>query len=213
MEIKQTIYSFLNYYIQLKEVPLDITNKFTIKYQQPIAENGYGYTNLAKYLQEINNNTTPSTPLMPEFIEFTNFLIDYSNNNISTYDKELITYFDKLKLIGINDPTSIKVDSINYEPNQKWHLFVSYFGSTLFSNDTNLYFDKVSCPELWLYLLETAIDKENKTLFNEKELNYFYLKAIEYKQNKFDRNDWLDIIKPYRIKYEKLIEQYRLEKL
>ena len=103
-----------------------------------------------------------------------------------------------LRTVEEMNPLEVTVNQEQGEPNQKWHLFLSWFGWKKFENKEPA-IAQASCPELWLWMVEAS------GVFNEEELKNLYEKAVVYKKAadyKKALGEWKKILKEYRIKLE-----------
>lgn len=143
-----------------------------------------------------------------------------TKNKRELCDKNQREYFDKLtnmdnteiaSLLGVDknvveelNPLKIILDKEKAEPNQKWHLFISWFGWKKYENKKPT-IASTTCPELWLWMFEVSgiyTDKEMRQLVNCAEN---YRKAIP---NKDEANkQWNEMRKGFRIKLEKEMDK------
>ncbi|MCR5720462.1 MAG: hypothetical protein K6F84_07840 [Lachnospiraceae bacterium] len=97
------------------------------------------------------------------------------------------------------EPLVIKIEKEQAEPNQKWHLFVSWFGWKK-SEGKEPRISSAPCPELWLWMFEAS------GLFSDDEINEIFTAAKEYReaQNRFNdaRKKWNKVKNKYRIRLE-----------
>ncbi len=178
--------SYLKYYSDKSCDGCNRTNNLIKDYQQELSSNDYGYINLAKFIE-----TKGTTDCLREGFKPYYYYLSELEKNGKLHEFEAFKYLNNESLQQLS-PLKVKVNSKEYEPNQKWHLIVSYLGMNVFLKcRTSIH--SVICPELWMWMFETSDD-----IFNEKELDDIYNKAIEFKLGKIDKNEWKDYIKPYR---------------
>ena len=131
--------------------------------------------------------------------EFYNYLND---------NKDEIEEQTGLKIYDILHPTKT--------PNQKWHLLISYLGMLQFE-EKNPSFERVICPELWLWILETSFENEtNETIVNIKNHAEHYKNREDYEGHEYGSkkrnkptNEWKRFLKTHITNLEeKVIEQY-----
>lgn len=174
------------------------TNCLIEHYQQEISSNGYGYINLAKFIEM--GGSVNGLELIEEAKKYYYFLVELEKK-VDYMNSEAFQYLND-KMFEQLSPLKIKVEPKNHEPNQKWHLIVSYLGLNIFLNcRTNIH--SVSCRELWMWMFEAS-----DNVFDEKELDDIYNKAIEYRTNTISVNDWKSFFKPYRQKLHSVILNY-----
>ncbi len=185
--------SYLIYYSNKTCDGCDRTKNLIKDYQQELSSNGYGYINLAKFIE-----TEGGTDCLKEDYKPYYYFLRELELNDKLHEFEAFKYLNDESLQQLL-PLKVKVNSEEYEPNQKWHLIVSYLGMNVFLKcRTSIH--SVICPELWMWMFETSDD-----IFNEKELDDIYNKAIEFKLRKIDKNEWKEFIKPYRQKLHSVI--------
>ncbi|NCC55181.1 MAG: hypothetical protein EOM11_06840 [Erysipelotrichia bacterium] len=106
----------------------------------------------------------------------------------------------------------IKDDKSAGEPNQKWHFLVSYCAQHELEDmqkgeskpTANVFNRNIICPELWLWLIETAKDGD---IIKDDDVKKVYSKAIKYweKCNAFGKVQWNNFIDEYREKVKEII--------
>ena len=145
------------------------------------------------------------------YIKCANDFINLNNNKNITNDDNR-KYYEYLKdqttLSGgktnieiLSEKTSISPDNIlnpTNEPNQKWHLLISYLGMKL-SQGKQPCFGLVSCPELWLWMFDASGE------FSKRELSEIYNRAIDYKNG--NKKGWINFLFPYRKALHNIIIQ------
>jgi hypothetical protein len=183
--MNETIQAYINYFKSKKTDNCQYTNNFIQNYQQEISKNGYGYINLADY---INYQGKTHTKLNKNSRDYYEFLIN--SKDISNLEE----------LIGMprEDILNVSIDAKNGKPNQKWHLLVSYLGMAWFQ-DKKVRIGSVICPELWLWMFESS------GIFTKDELKYVYNKAIEYKTKKIACSDWKKHVTHFRKKLDNAV--------
>ena len=171
------LYAYINFFKDKKEYNCNLTNAFIKNYQQEISGSGYGYINLANFIEKRGET---DGKLKEEFIAYYEYL---NSDNVNELEN----------LIGMRkeEMLDVKVNAIEGEPNQKWHLLVSYLGMTWFQRG-RLCIHSVSCPELWIWMFETS------GIFKQCQLDKIYNKAIEYREKKIGTLEWKKYIKEYR---------------
>ncbi len=165
------------------------TTEFIKEHQQP----GGGYINFAKVFQ--TQGKFVGEPGQNDNYEKINELIKQGELN-------KVFAFEKLDTDFI---TNIKVDKTIGEPNQKWHLLVSYFGQTELEGGkakADLFKKSITCPELWLWLIEVAKDDE---ILCEYDIEVVYNQGLNYRARKITRKDWSDFLDSYRDKVKEII--------
>ena len=192
--MNEKIEKYLKYYSSKSTEDCKRTNDLIRKYQQKTS-NGYGYISLAKSIQE--GGDTKFIKGWEEGIRYCAFLFELEKNN-KLREFEAFKYLDD-KAFQKLSPLNVRVNAEELEPNQKWHLIVSYLGSKIFSGTTPSV-SRVSCPELWMWMFETA-----DNVFTSDELDEIYKKAVEYREKKIDSNQWSDYTKPFKTRLEENI--------
>ncbi len=131
-----------------------------------------------------------------------NLLDNYKRINIllsnNTYQE--ISPFCKLTKTFISD---VSINKNIGEPNQKWHLLVSFYGQNAVEgtlSKSNIFKKSITCPELWLWMLEAAIDDSNITKDDVKAL---YTQACKYKNKLITKKEWQAFFSSY---WSKLID-------
>lgn len=192
------IESYLKYYSNRMCDECERTNRLIEHYQQEISSNGYGYINLAKFIEM--GGSVNGLELIEEAKKYYYFLAELEEKG-RLHEFEAFKYLND-EMFEQLSPLKIKVEPENHEPNQKWHLIVSYLGLNIFLNcRTSIH--SVSCPELWMWMFEAS-----DNVFDEEELDDIYNKAIEYRTNTISVNDWKSFLKPYRQKLHSVILNY-----
>lgn len=108
---------------------------------------------------------------------------------------------------------SVSVDKKQGEPNQKWHLLVSFYGqSEIGKEDAIISTGAISCPELWLWMFEVAVDGVNITTKDIEELYKQMVKHKESVRGQWKNNKWWkENSEKYCAKLEKVINGWKKE--
>lgn len=92
------------------------------------------------------------------------------------------------------------------KPNQKWHFFVSFCAQhELEGTCPNIFNRSITCPELWLWLIEEAKDN---IIINDEDVKEVYETAVKYKTkgNDFGKEKWKAFLDKYREKVKEIIK-------
>lgn len=122
-------------------------------------------------------NSKSATEMYMEFFKDKNATSELTNDFVRTYRQKSGGYIDLAEAFNYYNYildniekfkriTGLSEDEILHpgnEPNQKWHLMVSYLGR-LYGKGYNPRFDMVTCPELWLWMFEVSDE------FNDEEI-------------------------------------------
>ena len=182
----KVLFAYINFFKCTQGNEGKYTNRFVKLHQQKIDNrNGYGYTNLASYI-ETNGK---------QEIKLSRDLRVYYEN---LTNPRFILELEKITGMAKEDVLGVKVDPNIGEPSQKWHLLISYLGMAWFQGKTPR-IHMVSCPELWLWMFEAS------EIFADDELKKVYEYAVGYKTNKITREEWRDFLKEYRLKLHEIV--------
>lgn len=110
-------------------------------------------------------------------------------------------------LRGLNSEfvQNVKDNQLAGEPNQKWHFLVSYCAqSELEGSRINIFDRRITCPELWLWLIEEAKDNN---IIKDEDVEKVYQQAIMFRTegNGFGKNEWKAFLDSYREKVKTII--------
>lgn len=174
-----------------KEAYPPYTTKFIKSYRQK----NEGYIDFAKMFQ-MNE--------IPHENKKTEIMISNYQKIIKLKQQNNLHLIPSFRTLEIEFITDVCTDQENGNPNQKWHLMVSYFGQTYLEEKTGNIFNRtITCPELWLWLIETA--KDDKEISDEM-IDDVYQTAIKYKtDNSFSREKWKCFLDPYKSRVKKII--------
>ena len=188
----------INFYKNKDSAPF-YTTDFIKKYQQ----SGGGYIDFARIFKSDDKSVE----------ELRNKIQDPKkvaqlNNYIKIEDLIEQHDLDKVDALRGLDPgfiLNIQIDKTAGEPNQKWHFLVSYCAQCEIKGSTaNIFKESITCPELWLWLIEEARDN---IILNDEDVKKVYEQAIIYKTigNKFGKEEWKYFLNIYREKVKAII--------
>ncbi|MDD3186149.1 MAG: hypothetical protein PHT76_12695 [Anaerostipes sp.] len=185
--------AYLRYYSNRNFDDCEKTNEFIKKYQQELSSSGYGYINFASYIQHEGKGIK----LKSEFIQYYLFLVDLKRSN-SINQFEAFIYIEDNEY----DPLNIVVDAEKHQPDQSWHIIVSYLGFNVFAG-VKTQIHSVSCPEFWLGMIESVNNEKN--FIKKEEFGYLLQCAIDYKRGVISCSEWKNTLKPYRQKLHGIV--------
>jgi hypothetical protein len=162
------------------------TDKFIKEYQQ----SGGGYISFARAIAERDPQKCDGGQR-----EYCNYLLGMKDKKEAAQKIAELLGIDPRTVEEMN-PLEVTVNREQGEPNQKWHLFLSWFGWKKYIKKEPA-IDRASCPELWLWMFESS------GVFDEEEVKELYEKAVAYKKAS---SEWNGVLKAYRQKLETKME-------